>query len=272
MTATAALLLTAGCANTVYRGYSAAPISGDLLKPYTSLVEVLKGSSDEPGLVAAECFSDPAAGRQEACKQQRNSVIAALVIGSEDACVAHRKSIYGNDAGYNIALGTATNLFAGAASVIAHAHTKSVFSALALLSNSERSLVNETVYKTMLVTAVDKKILEVRDAKATALHQNLGKSLREYGMNDALRDWVSFHSSCSFMVGLQKALDEGIQTGNAQKALRLNATFRALTAERATVCAVPAPAPAASAPPSPCAMLDERLRSVSDELKTLEKL
>jgi hypothetical protein len=51
--------------------------------------------------------------------------------------------------------------------------TKSIFSALAMFSNSERSLVNEVVYKQILVPAVDSKIQQTRDTKARAIAQHL---------------------------------------------------------------------------------------------------
>jgi hypothetical protein len=71
----------------------------------------------------------------------------------------------------NIATGTLTSLFAGI--VLSPTITKSIFSALAMFSNSERSLVNEVVYKQILVPAVDSKIQQTRDTKARAIAQHL---------------------------------------------------------------------------------------------------
>lgn len=228
-------VLCSGCSamqKTLFQNYSAPDLDDEALTPYGKLVTSLKSPATGQPLIDARCFAAPvAAGDIASCTAQRNQVVAALIIGSEQLCTAHRRSIYGNDAGWNIALGSMTNLFAGAASVATVTQTKSILSALALFSNSERSLVNETVYKTMLVTAVDKKILETRNAQMTAIDMALVKPIDAYGMHDALRNVTTLHASCSFMLGLQKALDEGAQGSSAQRAVRLRATLASIGAE-----------------------------------------
>lgn len=258
------LQLSACANNPLYQGYSVAPVSPKMLEPYTELKATLTASSSP--WVDNVCFgSELDTNAASRCAWQRNQVIAALVIGSEEACMAHRRSMYGNEAAYNIGLGTATSLFAGWAAVISNTHPyrASILSALALFSNSERSLINETVYKTMIVTAVDKKIVEVRDAKATQLHAKLDKTFAQYGMNQALADWTDFHKSCSFMTGLQKALDEGTQGGDALRLLKLNQAFRSITADITLSC------PGTTSSPT-CTKLNERLTQVTNEIKTLE--
>lgn len=278
-----------GCAsgtNWLYKGYGAAPVDTDVVKPYGDLVGILTRSTDNtPALVDAACFGLAGADEGDRCRRQRNNAVAALMLGSENACLLHRKTMYGNEASYNIAFGSATSLFAGMASVVSDVHRKSILAALALFSNSERSLINETVYKTMLVHAVDKKILELRDTKAQAMQTRLRTSVADYSVNEALSDWTNFHSACSFMTGLQKALDEGIQGGNAQKMLRLKANLRSVEVELAR-CAAPkppaapasgasaaapaAPASAASAPGDGCALLAQRQKKLHDELMAIE--
>lgn len=272
-----------GCAsgtNWLYKGYGAAPVDADVVKPYGDLTGILTKSSDNtPALVDAACFGLAGADPGDRCKRQRNNAVAALMLGSENACLLHRKTMYGNEASYNIAFGSATSLFAGMASVASEAHRKSILAALALFSNSERSLINETVYKTMLVHAVDKKILELRDTRAQAMQTKLKTSIEDYSVNEALSDWTQFHSACSFMTGLQKALDEGIQGGNAQKMLRLKANLRSVEVEQFR-CAAPAsaasatpaaaPASAASAPADGCTLLAQRQKKLHEELMALE--
>jgi len=83
------------------------------------------------------------------------------------------KTILGNEAAFNIVTCTLTNGFSGAATIVAGEITKSVLSGAAFFSNAERSLVNETVYKSELVTAVTKKIRETRGTKFDKIRKNL---------------------------------------------------------------------------------------------------
>lgn len=263
-----------GCAsgtNWLYKGYGAAPVGADVVEPYGALVKILKTGDDKTtALVDAECFglATTDADTNNKCQRQRNNAIAALMLGSENACLLHRKTMYGNEASYNIALGSAASLFAGMAAVASDAHRKSILAAISLFSNSERSLINETVYKTMLVPIVDKKIVELRDAKAQAMQIRLRDPLDKYSVNEALADWTNFHSACSFMTGLQKALDEGAQGGNAQKMLRLNASLSAVNNQFAT-CTSDA-IKANPALDSQCQALKERQTKLNNELQAIE--
>lgn len=223
-------LSLAGCySNPLYRGYSTEPLK--VSGAYGALVKELT-AKENGSLVQLSCFSGTP---ETSCTQQRNQAIAALIISSEDQCLAHRRSMYGNEATSNIILGTMTNLFAGAASVISNQKYRPVYAALALFSNSERSLANETVYKQMLVTSIDKKIIEIRETKMQRIHTSLSRPIGEYGMNEALGDVVRLHSSCSFMEGLQRALAEGTQDQTSQKILRLREALRANVIELAAI-------------------------------------
>jgi len=67
---------------------------------------------------------------------------------------------------------------------------------------SERSLVNETVYKSVLVPAVARKIETIRSTGRRNIRDNLIKSHEAYPIHIALLDVVEYHRSCSFMSGL----------------------------------------------------------------------
>lgn len=262
-----------GCAsgtNWLYKGYGAAPVDADVVAPYGALVDILKKGDGTTPLVASECFGLAGDDIGNRCQRQRNNAIAALMLGSENACLLHRKTMYGNEASYNIALGSAASLFAGMAAVASDTHRKSILAAISLFANSERSLINETVYKTMLVPIVDKKLVELRDAKAQAMQAKLKTSIVDYSVNEALSDWTDFHAACSFMTGLQKALDEGAQGGTTQRMLRLKGNLRSVEVDLARCTPPTAPAAGASAPADACTLLAQRQKKLHEELMTLE--
>jgi len=238
------IVMLSGCAelhkmrDSLYTDYAVTPLQ---LSPDDGALTLIKAlmttTVGESPLLTQKCLATPIDPKLNAeCSAQRNTSISVLMVASEQLCVAHRKTIYGNEASANIAFGTFTNLFAGAAAVVTHTQTQALLSALALFSNSERSLVNETVYKTILVAAVDKKIQEIRDVKAQAIYTGMGNTVNDYPVVYAIRDIVVFHNSCSFMTGLQKALDEGTQGTAAQKVLRLREALRGVEAEIQRSC------------------------------------
>lgn len=239
----AALGFTAGCAQlnadmkqSLYGDYAISPLKVERNGTYAQLVSALTTAPAEnvPPLVSASCFGSGVPA-DASCQASRNAAIAALMVTSEDLCVAHRKTIYGNDAAANIFFGTLTSLFAGAATVIHPATTKSILAALATLTNSERSLVNETVYKTMIVSAVDRKIVESRLTAATAIKARFTESVTSYPLAMAVTDVVEFHYSCSFMNGLERALTEGTQNTTPQKMLQLRETIRGINLQIAAL-------------------------------------
>ncbi|SFW55253.1 hypothetical protein [Pseudomonas sp. NFACC04-2] len=247
-----------------YDGYSIGPVNSDMLKDYTSIKSLLVDSK----LIPVDCFNNPIpttpTNLESTCTIARNDGISAMVLASENLCVAHRKTIYGNDAAFNITAGSFTNLFAGASTVATAQVGKSILSALALLSNAERSLVNESVYKQMLVTSVDKKIIELRTDKAEQLYASLEeKNISDYSVNRALLDFYNFHESCSFMDGLRVALAEGTNESNAHKLQRLKDNLKMLALESSASCV-------ADATGIVCVEAKERYKALSGNIKTLE--
>lgn len=227
-------MVFSGCATPpdIFGGYSIKPISEGMDGSYGKLVDELQKNRTGGAMLEKRCFAAVLAnGDKSDCRTERNQAVSALVVGSSEMCLAHRRSIYGREAAWNITLGTMTNVFAGAASVVHKESLRPVLAALALFSNSERSLVNETVYKQMLVTAVDKKIVEMRETKLTHIYDMLKQPLDKYTVQEALRDVVEMHSTCSFIDGLQKALDEGTQGTAAQKITRLKMSLMSVQAQ-----------------------------------------
>ena len=152
------------------------------------------------------------------CAAERDLVLSETLSRSDTACTEHLKTIYGNDAAYNIILGSLTSLFTGAAAVTNGISAKSWLSTFGFFTNSERSLINDVVYKTVLVPAIHSKIIENRTFKRSSFRSLYGKPISEYPISLALSDALDYHYSCSFMEGMRLALKEGT---NETKALVL---------------------------------------------------
>jgi hypothetical protein len=226
------VLLLGGCATGFWaKDYGVKALSIDSTGAATTLRGAIeKNPATGIGIVDSDCFNAPVpAGKALSCQQQRNSAMATMLIASDDLCQEHLKSIYGNDAFYNILTGSVATLFSGAASIAGGASAKSALAAISTFANAERSLLNETIYKSMLVTATSKKIRETRDVKAAALLPgNFGKSIDDYPVILAMRGVVDYHYSCSFMLGLEKALEEGSQGNTDSKRAKFELEKRSL--------------------------------------------
>lgn len=220
-----------GCAKIgLYNDYSVAPLSSAKSK-LSDIKNVLKTELVNNDKFDSACFDATAA--TTTCKNQRNAATAGLMAVSDELCVEHVRSIFGNDAAYNLTFGTITNLFAGAATVAGTRGAKTLFSGIALFSNAERSLVNETVYKTMLATAISKKIREGRIEQRNTIVKHMREDTIEiYTMNEAISNVMEYHNTCSFMYGMEKTLEEGNQNGTELKKLALERQLNKLELEK----------------------------------------
>lgn len=256
-----------------YRGYSSPNIDTSITVPADTIMQVLlHPTADEINtgrgpIITTQCANAGTAVNDPAhCRAQRNDAIYTLMTGSEQVCLAHRRSIYGRDASFNIATGTLTSLFAGIATVVTPTITKSIFSALAMFSNSERSLVNEVVYKQILVPAVDSKIQQTRDTKARAIAQHLkDDDLTTYPLSRAINDFMDYHNSCSFMEGLRLALADGVQNSTDTKINTLNNRMLLNNAQMNIYCPGKQ-----ETDKQMCDSLKARNTAITNELKTLE--
>ena len=211
----AVVLWVAGCSRQrMYADYAAASLDyGDLDQgAYSKLTRGLSGKKDALGLPVVPRACLKGTGTNNVCKAARNRIIVDWVSVSDALCAEHLKTIFGNEAAFNITTGTLTNVLSGAATVVGGAAAKSALSAGAFLANSERSLVNETVYKSVLVPAVVKKIRMLREENRKQIVLRFKEGVPNYSIHEAILDVVAYHQSCSFMHGLQRALEEGTNT------------------------------------------------------------
>jgi len=229
------LLLFTGCQNlnALYGGYSVDELTYSDKSSGAKLLKSIKTdetSNIPPGKIQTGCLApNPASTIKTDCIQQRNTVIATLLIQSDEMCQEHIKSIYGNEAAMNIGAGSITNLASGLATVLAAPATKSALSAVAFFSSAEQSLINETVYKNLLTPAVVKKIREARNAKADKFITHFNDPIKDYSVQQALWDVTRYHQTCSFMYGLRKALEEGEKLSVINQIARLEKRVEQLT-------------------------------------------
>jgi hypothetical protein len=262
--------LQAGCGSVpdrMLKDYRAAALTSNTSGESLALIAALKAGSNNLPAVPAECFSAPVpTASHDTCTQARNQVVAALLIASERLCIEHRSTIYGNEAVANVALGSLTNFFTGAAAVSTVEKSKTLLAALGLFSNSERSLINEEVYKTIIAPAIDTKIVQTRSSLLLQLRRTGQGSIAAYGFHEAIHDVEAYHNACSFMDGLRLALLEGAQSPDIQREARLRTKLGVLSADMNLIPA----ADRVSTRKGEYEQLLARYQAVSAEIKALE--
>jgi hypothetical protein len=201
-------------------------------QPSAQLVKALRTNESGFTPIPDKCFTIPVSPADvEQCTQARNQIVSGLMIASDNLCEKHKTSIYGNEAISNISFGTLTSLFSGGAAVASAESTKTVLAALALFSNSERSLVNETVYKQMMITQIGAKVGQLRDNAKAELNQHLRSKIDEYSMVEAINGVVYYHNQCSFMNALQAAVNDGTAPNQRTKLAAMRAELSSLDAQ-----------------------------------------
>ncbi|HDR2786320.1 TPA: hypothetical protein QCJ61_005615 [Enterobacter asburiae] len=294
-------LVLSGCVfdKDLYLGYSRPDVDGTITSAPDTIMQLLlnpapvkvlpentedkKTVTQRKAIISGECSNALFTSTQEVndgtpqkpknyivsghdCLAERNNAIYTLMTGSDEICLAYRRKLYGRDAAFNISTGTLTSLFAGVATVVTPTVTKSIFSALAMFFNSERSLVNEVVYKQMILTAVDTKIQQTRDTKAQAIVQHLkDDGLDSYPLSRGIQDFMDYHNSCSFTEGLRLALAEGTQNPTENKINTLNNRMLLNNAQMNIYCSGKK-----DTDKQMCESLKSRNTAITNELKTLE--
>lgn len=133
-------------------------------------------------------------------KAKRETLISDMIALSDKKCSWYKATVMANANVWNISAGTATILFAGAASVIPHAKTAADFSAAAAATAGIRSLANQEIYADALVTTILRAIDVKREKKFAVI--STGLLADSYSVATAVRDVQTYHDSCSLVAGL----------------------------------------------------------------------
>lgn len=217
----------AGCGKMgFYQGYAAKPIDVSERRTVYDKIETAVRARTK---ASADCFPDQYQPGQASvdCKGVRNQVIAYLMAESVELCRDHVSEIYGTEAGFNIATGSIAALTSGFAAISPGSRAQSL-AAISSFTSAERALVNESVYKNLLTTAIATKIEQQRGTLGKALLAKKSESYANYRIDDAIYDVIDYHHACSFYKGMELALAEGTNTNPATKLAALEVQSQAL--------------------------------------------
>lgn len=215
--------------NNSYAGFAIRPLGTTIgekqtrtLSEYVGMCDVATGeaTNGRPKDKAQKSLNNPQSKFSSTTPNKTclGNAMSAALEDSDFLCMSHLKSIYGNDAAFNIATGTLATFTSGWAAVTNGGSAK-LLSAVSAFSNAERSLVNETIYKNQVTAFIGIKIAQAREDKGAAIRASLGND--RYNLAQATFDLAAYHNSCSFHYGLEKVLQEGTNSNPTAKLAQL---------------------------------------------------
>jgi hypothetical protein len=139
----------------------------------------------------------------EATKQlKRNSLLNELMMISNEQCNIHKGSIFRNQATWNIAIDTVSNVLSVLGTVANGEAIKANLAAGAAFVGSTKNLVSQEIYMKQLSQTVIMALDNARAVYGEKISLGMGKPYIEYPVYAALTDIQEYHRRCSFYYGL----------------------------------------------------------------------
>lgn len=197
-------LLTAGCSS-LSGYYEADPLfkqQSDLLEEDTDIVDIDK-LQDRVKAIGNDT-------------EKRNILLEELLTISDRSCSRHQASIVSTANAWNVSTGTISTLLSAIGTVSGGASDKAALAAGAAFTNSTRSLVNEEVYAKAIGPTIVRATISARDKQLAIIKAGMKEAdIKNYSVQQGLRDVYNYHNRCSFYYGLleiTKAIEERKRT------------------------------------------------------------
>ena len=174
-------------------------------------------------------------------KYKRNDLQDKIIAASNQRCGAYLRVLISSKAQTQMGWGGLATLLSGAATVTSPAAAAKVLSAGSTISNSYLSLYNEAYFNNLSINVISAGIAKQREGLLQYMDAGRAKDMKDYPVNRAIADALSYHAACNIISGLEAAAS----ATNAADALKVaGKPAAALTSQ------VP-PAPPAGATPPP---------------------
>ncbi|PXX41380.1 hypothetical protein [Undibacterium pigrum] len=142
------------------------------------------------------------------CGVLRDRVQDRLIWASESACTDYMSSVRKSFTRTNLNLGAATTVFGTLGSLVTSINTARVFSGAGAISSGLRAEYNDVYFASQAFELVSKAIRATREKALKRIHDNRqAKGIKEYTLEGAIADTMTYHSYCNVMAGLEEAAD-----------------------------------------------------------------
>jgi hypothetical protein len=149
-------------------------------------------------------------------REARNLLQRHIVRISDEICRVHEARIYASAASFNFGFATTASLLSGAAAVVGGETAKSALAAAAAALLGTQGHLNAEFYQNLFAHAIVQKTREIRTTKLAEITHAQSKSIDDYGADDAVRDAINYHLSCSFYEGVVALADATARRGRTK--------------------------------------------------------
>jgi hypothetical protein len=138
-------------------------------------------------------------------RTRRTHVQEALFAKSVALCNAYKKQLLQASTEQNLIMGDASTLLAGLGSIFSKAATVRPLAAGSAISSGFRSEYNSDVFQTLNIQVITAGIEKRRSEWYAAVLKTRSCSIKDYTLNQAIKDAFYYHASCSLYAGLEEA-------------------------------------------------------------------
>lgn len=149
-------------------------------------------------------------------KLARNLLQQHVVRLSDEICRVHEARIYASAASFNFGFASTATLLSGAAAVVGGETAKSALAAAAAALLGTQGHLNAEFYQNLFAHAIVQKTREIRAVKFAEITNAQDMPIHKYGADDAVRDAVNYHLSCSFYEGVVALADANARRGRTK--------------------------------------------------------
>jgi hypothetical protein len=137
---------------------------------------------------------------------RRNDLQDRIIAASNQRCAAYLRVLISSKAQTQMGWGGLATLLSGAATVTSPVAAAKVLSAGSTISNSYVSLYNEAYFNSLSINVISAGIAKHREGLLQYMGVERKKEMKDYPVNRAIADALSYHAACNIVSGLESAV------------------------------------------------------------------
>ncbi len=169
------------------------------------------GLADWSAPVDLNCFQFPGSQKpayQDAVSDQtaRNRLVSLLMARSDTICTEEMGELSANEATTTFGLDVISTAATTAANIVTGDQARQILTGAGTLAGASRSHVSADIYRQTVSHAISRAIFLERQRLRSAIEGRFTQTHSEYVIDQAIRDVVEYHNTCSFYRGLELVL------------------------------------------------------------------
>lgn len=145
------------------------------------------------------------AATESELQYRRNDLQDRIIAASNQRCAAYLRVLISSKAQTQMGWGGLATLLSGAATVTSPVAAAKVLSAGSTISNSYLSLYNEAYFNSLSINVISAGIAKHREGLLQYMGGERKKEMKDYPVNRAIADALSYHAACNIVSGLEAA-------------------------------------------------------------------